>query len=400
MSSLSSRKQGFYVVIVAAGSGLRFGGSLPKQYMSLAGEPVLRHSLQLFSEIETLQELYVVIDPTHREYFDQAADGIKVDGVITGGATRQESVKHALQELSFLKDDDLILIHDAARPLVKHGDIHNLLDALMRYKAASVACRVVDTLSYADADGIVHGNGVNREGLWTVQTPQGFHYSTLSKAHAEASRDVATDDCGLVRALGEDVCFVEGGRHNFKITHSEDLTLAEKILRGRTLEETRTGSGFDVHAFDSEARDVHAVRLCGIDVPHDKKLKGHSDADVGLHALTDAILGAIGAGDIGQLFPPSNPAFKNMDSTVFLLKARELMENKSGRLVNADITLICEAPKIGPHRETMEHKISEILGVAQSRVNVKATTTESLGFTGRKEGIAAQAVVSIAMKGA
>ncbi|MCB1782603.1 MAG: bifunctional 2-C-methyl-D-erythritol 4-phosphate cytidylyltransferase/2-C-methyl-D-erythritol 2,4-cyclodiphosphate synthase [Alphaproteobacteria bacterium] len=381
----------FHVVIVAAGGGSRFdGGEVPKQYMALNGKPILRYSLEMFSGFETVLGVHVVIDPAHQDLFRAASRGIDVSSVVAGGASRSDSVQNAVEALD-LDDGEIVLVHDAARPLVCRDDIAALLRSMDRYDAATLACPVVDTVRYGG-----HGADVSREDLWAVQTPQAFRFGVLKKAHAALiAGNGFTDDCGMVRSIGVDVGFVKGSRTNFKITYAEDLVLAQKILGASCLADVRTGSGFDVHAFDNEALGVKAVRLCGVDVPYERKLKGHSDADVGLHALTDALLGAIGGGDIGQLFPPSDPAFKDMDSRVFLEKARDLVREAGAVIGNVDVTIICEAPKVGPHREAMVLRVAEILDIERGRVNIKATTTERLGFTGREEGIAAQAVASV-----
>lgn len=381
----------FSLIIVAAGSGTRFGDDIPKQYHHLGNQSVLQRTLSAFRDIDSLKQVCIVINPSHRDLLTRCVEDLTDITICHGGATRQESVYNGLQALD-LKSNELVLIHDAARPFVRKSDVLNLVSAMERYEGATLAAPVSDTLCYADEHD--HATDyVSRDHLWAIQTPQAFRYGTLKQAHEETDSDISyTDDTSLVSALGKPVKYVAASRKNFKITRKEDMELAQNFIKTVT----RVGNGFDVHAFDEE-QDAQAVRLCGIDVPHDKKLKGHSDADVGLHALTDAILGAIGEGDIGLHFPPSDNTFKNMDSAVFLEKADEMMKDKGGRLINADITIICERPKVGKYREAMENRIAEIIGVPANKINVKATTTEKLGFTGRKEGIAAQAAVSIEM---
>lgn len=380
----------FSLIIVAAGSGTRLGHEIPKQYLPLGNMTVLRHTLNAFKAVDGLKAICVVTNPAHKDLLKESIFGL--DGIIIthGGSTRQQSVHNGLKALN-LNREDIVLVHDAARPFVQKADIQTLLDTLQTHDAATLACPVADTLSYANENGFAE-NYVSRENLWAVQTPQGFRAGLLNNAHEQAEENkVYTDDTALVAALGTPIKYVASSRKNFKITRKEDMELAQHLLPT----ETHIGTGFDVHAFDENSLDVKVVRLCGVDVPYDRKLKGHSDADVGLHALTDAILGAIGEGDIGLHFPPSNNDFKDMDSARFLEHAIKLMNDKHGFLVNADITLICERPKIGEHRDAMVKRIAEIMGVAERRVNIKATTTEKLGFTGRKEGIAAQAAVSI-----
>ncbi len=380
----------FSLIIVAAGSGTRFGSDLPKQYVSLGGVTILRRTLNAFKNVDGVKSVCVVIDPAHKDLLNQSISGLDNIIVVHGGETRQQSVYNGLRALN-TGDDDIVLVHDAARPFVQCTDIKKLLDVINDCDAATLAASVVDTLSYTD-DNDCATDYVSRDNLWAVQTPQGFRADVLKRAHECAYENTEyTDDTALVAALGHKIKYVAGSRKNFKITRKEDLDLAQHLIST----ETHIGTGFDVHAFDESSLDVKSVRLCGVDVAFDRKLKGHSDADVGLHALTDAILGAIGEGDIGLHFPPSNNDFKNMDSAVFLEHAVKLMHDKGGSLINADVTLICERPKIGEYREAMVERMAEIMGVSPSRVNIKATTTEKLGFTGRKEGIAAQAAVSV-----
>lgn len=382
----------FHVVIVAAGCGLRFDKNSPKQYQCLLEKSVLRYSIEAFLKLETLQSLRVVINAQHEHFYSEAIQGLDLAPFVLGGAERSDSVYNALKSLSGLKDDEIVLIHDAARPLICMSDIAALLIAMNEHDAATLAVPVVDTLKYSNSEQ----NSVERHGLWAIQTPQAFRYGVIKKAHEQAKTGKCyTDDTGLVVDCGVPVHFVKGSKRNFKITEKEDMAFAENILSANLLTEHRTGTGYDVHRFDDSSRDVHTLKLCGVGIPHFKNLKGHSDADVGLHALTDALLGAIGEGDIGLLFPPSDPAFKDMDSAVFLQKARDLVLVKGAKIVNVDVTLICEVPKIGPYRQSIVKRVAEILDITPDRVNVKATTTEGLGFTGREEGVAAQAIATV-----
>lgn len=369
-----------HVIIPAAGQGERLGGGLPKQYRPLAGKPVLRHSLEKFAKLSDLASLCVVIDPAHEKYFKSAATAIINCKFVFGATTRKQSVLNGLKTIK-ANDDDIILIHDAARPLVSKDDINALIDAMNDQDAATLAMPITDTLRRDEEI-------ISRENLWALQTPQAFRYGILKKAHETMKGDF-TDDTGLVSAMDIPVKLVQGSKTNIKITHPEDFAIAEKFFSF----ETRTGTGFDVHAFSTEPG--RKLILCGIEIPHTQGLAGHSDADVGLHALTDAILGTIAGGDIGLHFPPSDNTFKNMDSRIFLERACEMLREKNGTIQNADLTIICERPKITPHRDAMQSKVAEILGVNKSRVNIKATTTEGLGFTGRGEGIAAQAIVTV-----
>ncbi|WP_225765591.1 bifunctional 2-C-methyl-D-erythritol 4-phosphate cytidylyltransferase/2-C-methyl-D-erythritol 2,4-cyclodiphosphate synthase [Inquilinus sp. Marseille-Q2685] len=372
-------------VIVAAGTGERFGGSLPKQYRPLAGSTVLRRSVEAFRATGRFDDIVVVIRDEHRPLYDAATEDLGLPEPVTGGATRQDSVRAALEWLE-TRAPDRVLVHDAARPLVDRATIDRVLDALDDAEAAIAAVPVVDTIKRADA-GIAAGT-VDRSGLWQAQTPQGFRFPALLAAHRAAAGEALTDDAAVAERQGIAVRLVEGHVDNFKITTEADLTRAERLLGGAA--DIRTGTGFDVHRLIPG----DAVILCGIRIPHGFKLEGHSDADVGLHALTDALLGAIGAGDIGQHFPPSDERWRGADSAAFLAHAAELVRAR-GTILNVDVTLLCERPKVGPHRAAMVVRIAEILRIDAERVSVKATTTERLGFTGREEGIAAQASASV-----
>lgn len=377
----------FHALIPAAGNGSRMGLSTPKQYCKIGGKMILRHTIEKFLPLQGLISLRVIINPDHRDLYNEAVAGLNLPEPVTGAGTRKQSVNAGLD--CFDADDkNYVLIHDAARPFVSHQALHDLLNTLQTSDAATLAAPIADTLIDTKY------NRLNRDHIRAVQTPQAFRISLLKKAHAafEKNEDF-TDDAGIVTAFGTTVELVTSGSENFKITTAEDLIMAERILASTM--ETRTGMGFDVHAFAPE--DSTHIRLGGIDIPHAKKMLGHSDADVVLHALTDAILGAINEGDIGKLFPPSDIQWKGADSEIFLKEAANRVAAKGGKITFADITIICEAPKIGPHREAMQTRIAAILGLPESRISIKATTTESLGFTGRREGIACQAVANITL---
>lgn len=378
-----------YVLIAAGGSGSRLGGETPKQYQKIHGKMLLTRTLQIFANSGLFDEIRVIIDPQHADWYHDAVKELEVGPHIAGGKERKNSVNNGLHAFSKANSKDIILIHDAARPFVTINEIERVVTAAKEHGAATLGTPVSDTIidthekTYKD-----------RKALYTLQTPQAFRFDLLKNAHEQSDDNQNwTDDTSMVAALGHEIHIVEGSRMNFKITREEDMEMARKILSPD--KDTLIGQGFDVHAFDTETSGP--VRLCGIDVPHDHKLKGHSDADVGLHAITDAILGAIAEGDIGQHFPPSDDTFKNMDSAVFLEQAVKLTSEKGGHINNIDLTLICEQPKIGPHTADMRKRIAKITGLNLARVNVKATTTEKLGFTGRKEGIAAQASVTVTM---
>lgn len=373
-------------IIVAAGRGLRFGGAVPKQYGMLAGQPVLRHAVRAFLTHPGVGSVRVVIHPADRALYDRAVAGLDLPPPVAGGGTRRESVRNGLASL---EDDppDRVLIHDGARPLVDHAIIDRTLAALDRHAGAIPAVPVADTLKREGPDGTVAGT-VLRQGLWRAQTPQGFQFARLLAAHRRTMPETEpTDDAQLLEMAGETVALVLGSEDNIKITHDDDLGRAARLLGG----EIRVGTGFDVHAFT----EGDHVWLGGIRVPHDRGLSGHSDADVALHALTDAVLGAIGAADIGAHFPPGDPQWRGAASDRFLAHAAALVAERGGMILHVDVTIVCERPKVGPHRAAMIDRIAGILGLAADRVSVKATTTEGLGFTGRREGIAAQAAATV-----
>ncbi len=383
----------FSMLIAAAGAGERLGGDIPKQYQILAGEIVLRRTLSKFMKISGLQEIRVIIHEKHRDLYQNAVAGLNLPAPIIGAESRKKSVLNGLRALSEnTAPDHIILIHDAARPLIDEQDITALLHTLENAKAATLCAPIADTLITNDEGHA--GDVLERNQLRAIQTPQGFRFRTLLDAHQRfITEDRFTDDASLVSACGIDVALVMAKAPNFKITHPSDFAMAEALLSHNR--RTRTGQGFDVHAFDTN--NAEYVMLGGIQIPYNRKLAGHSDADVALHAITDALLGAIGAGDIGDHFPPSDMTFKDMDSAIFLEKARDLVLDKGGIIENIDLTIICEAPKIGPHKERMRTRIATILRLDEDQIGVKATTTEKLGFTGRGEGIAAQAIASVSL---
>ncbi len=376
-------------LIVAAGAGTRFGSEVPKQYLPLAGRAVLRHSVETFLNHPAISGVRVVISREHRTYYDAATAGLRLLPPVIGGADRQESVFNGLESLAELRPAR-VLIHDAARPLLSTAIIDRAVAGLEDASGAVVAVPVSDTLKRG-RDGRVAGT-VDRRGLWRAQTPQAFRYADILAAHRSAKGAAMTDDAAVAEAAGLRVRLVTGDDGNLKITTDEDLRRAERLV-GAGTSEFRTGMGYDVHRFAAG----NGVTLCGVRIAHDQSLAGHSDADVGLHALTDAVLATIGAGDIGSHFPPSDPQWRGADSVRFLTHAAGLVAASGGRIAHVDVTLICERPKIAPHRGDMIVRIAAILGIDRSRVSVKATTTEGLGFTGRCEGIAAQAAATVAL---
>jgi 2-C-methyl-D-erythritol 4-phosphate cytidylyltransferase/2-C-methyl-D-erythritol 2,4-cyclodiphosphate synthase len=378
---------GTVALVVGAGEGQRFGGELPKQYHLLAGVAVMRRSLKAFMDHPDVSAVQAVIHPNHHELYDAAAQGLALPVPVDGGATRQGSVLNGLESLN-ADEPSTVLIHDAARPLVDPGVISRVLAALQTSPGAIPALAVADTLKRSDGQFVE--TTVDRQGLWRAQTPQGFHYQNILAAHRQAGGDELTDDAAVAERAGLAVAIVEGSEDNVKVTRTGDMVRAERILGAG---ETRTGLGFDVHRFGPGDH----VMLCGVKVPHEFGLEGHSDADVGLHAVTDALLGAIGEGDIGTHFPPSDPQWKGTESDIFLRHAGDMIAGKGGRISNIDVTLICEQPKIGPHRAAMIKRMAEILSITEHRISIKATTTERLGFTGRGEGIAAQAAATVVL---
>ena len=372
------------VIIVAAGRGTRAGGDEPKQWRDLLGRPVLAHTVAAFAGVG---RIVVVLHP------DDMARGLALLGggvtLVAGGASRAESVSNALEALDG-GGISKVLIHDGARPLISAEVVDRVLAALDAAPAAAPALPVSDAL-WRGADGEVAGTQ-SREGLWRAQTPQGFRFDDILAAHRAHGGDAA-DDVEVARAAGLPVRIVAGSEDNLKITYPEDFTRAAAVLRSRKERamDVRLGNGYDVHAF---CEGDHVI-LCGVKVPHSKGLLGHSDADVGMHALTDAIYGALAEGDIGRHFPPSDPQWKGAASWIFLDHAVKLAASKGYRISNADVTLICERPKIGPHALAMAAELARIMGLPPDRISVKATTSERLGFTGREEGIAAIATATL-----
>jgi 2-C-methyl-D-erythritol 4-phosphate cytidylyltransferase / 2-C-methyl-D-erythritol 2,4-cyclodiphosphate synthase len=376
-------------LIVAGGRGNRFGGPLPKQYALLGGQPILRRTLAVFRATPGIDRIQVVIGSGDEASYQTASAGFDLPPSVEGGASRQHSVLNGLEAL-VAQPPDLVAIHDAARPFIRPADIAACLKALSMpgVDGAVLGVPLADTLKRVDGGAIAET--VPRAHLWRAQTPQVFRYAALLEAHRAAASlganeaTALTDDAAVAERAGLRVVMVAGHDDNRKITSADDLQQALAM-------ETRTAFGFDVHGFGPG----NAVMLGGVAIPHAQALAGHSDADVALHALTDAVLGTIGAGDIGKHFPPSDPQWRGAASDRFLRHAVGLVEAAGGRIVHLDLTLICEAPRIGPHREAMVESIARIAGVARDRVSVKATTTEGLGFTGRGEGIAAQAVATV-----
>jgi len=372
-------------LVVAAGRGRRFGSDIPKQYRILGDAPLLRHTLGRLSSHPDIAEVRTVIHPDDISLYEEAAKGLGLAPPIMGGAERQDSVRLGLQAIA-THEPDLVLIHDGARPFLGTGLIDRVLDTLEHSPAVIPAIQVQDTLKRF-VDGTCET--IPRENMWRAQTPQGFHFNQILNAHLVAEGTNHTDDCCIAENAGMKVTIVDGDDINFKVTTQDDLNRANALIHGSR--EVRTGYGFDVH----QLGEGNSVTLCGVVIPHDQGLVGHSDADVALHALTDALLGTIGAGDIGQHFPPTDQQWKGAASVLFVDRAVSLLRSRGIEITNVDISILAEAPRIGPHRRMMTTRVASLLGIDNGRVGIKATTTEKLGFVGRQEGLAAHAVVTI-----
>ena len=376
-------------LIVAAGTGSRMGGELPKQYRSIGGKAMLAHAVDALAGHPRINAVRIVIGAGQEDLAAQALGGRDVGLKIIGGVTRQDSVRRGLEALSAEGAPDLVLIHDAARPFCPPEVIDRLLTALKTESAAVPALPAADTLMRGKGKHL--GETVDRTHLNRIQTPQAFHFARILDAHRSKASESYTDDSTLARAVLIGVVRVEGDEALNKLTLPGDFARAEQWLAARLV--SRTGMGFDVHAFAGDG----PVMMGGIAIPHDRGLAGHSDADVVLHAITDALLGAAGLGDIGRHFPPSEAQWKDASSDRFLRHAAALIADRGGIIDHVDCTVMCESPRVGPYRDAMRARVADVIGLPPSQVSIKATTTEQLGFTGRREGIAAQAVATIRM---
>jgi 2-C-methyl-D-erythritol 4-phosphate cytidylyltransferase / 2-C-methyl-D-erythritol 2,4-cyclodiphosphate synthase len=381
-------------LIVAAGRGTRASAPLPKQYAVIGGVPILTRTLAVFLHDPRIDLVQAVIGAGDEAFYRGAIAGLQGANLlpaVAGGATRQASVRNGLHALAPHKPD-AVLIHDAVRPFVSSDIIGRVIEPLSRAPGAVAGLPVADTLKRAGAENRIAAT-VDRTGLWRAQTPQGFRFADILAAHeaaAAAGRHDMTDDAAVAEWRGLRVALVLGSEANRKLTTAEDLAMADTAGIG----DVRTGSGFDVHRLVSGDH----LWLCGVSVPHTQALEGHSDADVALHALTDALLGAIGDGDIGEHFPATDPRWKNAPSHVFLADALARVRARGGAIGNVDVTIVCEAPRIAPHRQAMRQRVAELLEIDVVRVGVKATTTEGLGFAGRREGIAALATATVVLR--
>jgi 2-C-methyl-D-erythritol 4-phosphate cytidylyltransferase/2-C-methyl-D-erythritol 2,4-cyclodiphosphate synthase len=372
-------------LIVAAGRGERLGGGLPKQYRRICGKPVLRRAVEALASHPAIAKVRVVIGAGQQELASDALTGLDVGEFIEGGAQRADSVRSGLTQV----EGDAVLVHDAARPFCPPQVIDRLLASLEFFDGSAPVLSVGDTLARA-SDRLEEP--VDRRGLVRVQTPQAFRLAAIRSAYERWTGEAPTDETTVARAAGLSVAAVDGDPLLEKITTAADLKRAEDWLASRL--SPRTGIGFDVHAFEGEG----PITMGGVAIPHARGLAGHSDADVVLHAITDALLGAAGLGDIGEHFPPSDPRWKGASSGVFLRHAAELIRDRGGIVDHVDCTVICEEPKLAPHRYEMRRNVASMLGLGEEQVSIKATTTEGLGFTGRREGIAAQAVANIRLE--
>jgi 2-C-methyl-D-erythritol 4-phosphate cytidylyltransferase/2-C-methyl-D-erythritol 2,4-cyclodiphosphate synthase len=383
------------VVIAAAGRGTRASAALPKQYAMLGGTPVLAHTLAAVLRHPAVDLVQVTIAAEDEPLYQAVAGQLgspKLLAPVVGGATRQASVCNGLRALA-PHTPELVLIHDAARPFVTAEVIDRVLAGLARAPGAIAALPLTDTIKRAASDGLIHDT-LDRTNLYAAQTPQGFRFADILAAHERAQaagKDDMTDDAAVAQWAGLPVALVMGSPANRKLTTAEDFAMADRALAAP---DVRTGQGFDVHRLVAGDH----VWLCGVRIPHTHGLEGHSDADVALHAVTDALLGAIGEGDIGQHFPDTDPRWKGAASHIFLAEALRRVAAGGGAISNVDVTILCEAPRIAPHREAMRRRIADILAIDVGRIGVKATTTEGLGFTGRREGIAALAVATVVLR--
>ncbi len=394
----------FDALIVAGGSGKRMGNTqIPKQYLQLCNKPVICYSLEKFLTHPKCKSVTIVINENDKNTYNQLVKekykSNKLREEVIGGKERYISVFNGLTDIFKSKHSDIVLIHDAARPFINHSLIDKLLEELCENRAATLATKINDTLNKSKNNQ--YGSNISRENIYSIQTPQAFFIHDIIKAHQSVKdKSSYTDDASLLQKYGINISLTISSTENIKITNQYDMELAQKIAlynKDNYMNyKQKTALGFDVHAFDNDTKSDY-ITLCGIKIPYTKKLKGHSDADVSMHAITDALYGSISAGDIGTHFPPTNPEFKNMDSSVFLKHANNLLKNCGAIINHIDVTIICEEPKISPHTAKMREKLSNLLEIDIENISIKATTTEKLGFTGRKEGIAAQAIATISI---
>lgn len=394
--SAAAPKETTIALLVAAGKSERMQSDTPKPYLTLDGQSILRRTVKNMLAHPKIDGVRVVIRRKHHAHYKRCVTDLTLFPPVIGGDTRQESVYRGLKSVLH-RHPVTILVHDIARPLTPHHVIDDVLEGLKKHEAVIPALAITDTIKRTSNGMAIET--VGRENLYTVQTPQGFRYDALLAAHEKFVGEAYTDDAALIEAFGGQVALVEGSPDNIKLTTQAELARMQTIIEQSM--ETRIGMGFDVHAFCDHDKDTpehrRAVKLCGIRIPFEQRLAGHSDADVGLHAVVDAIFGALGDGDIGMHFPPHDQKWKGADSERFLMYAYEQVVARKGAVVHLDVTLICEKPHVSPHRAAMKQHIAQLLKLPEHRISVKATTTEKLGFTGRGEGIAAQAVATLSL---
>ena len=383
-------------LITACGRGTRMNNNegIPKQYLPLSAIPLLRHSIKAFLDHPKIDDVLCVIHPDDINLYEEAVAGLDLLNPVFGSATRQASIRIGLESLQQYKPQK-ILIHDGVRPFISKRIINGILDKLETHPAVIPAIAVEDTLKKY-ADGKIEWT-LERENLWRAQTPQGFLYKDILNSHIAFKDLNFTDDSALNEYAGIPVAIIPGSQNNFKITTSQDYERAKRLaslMINNVVKENRVGMGFDVHAFE-ESEDNKNIKIGGVDIKYHKKIKAHSDGDVVIHATIDAIFGAIGQGDIGDHFSPDNNKYKDIDSKEMLKVAKHFLVKKDAKIVNLDITIICEEPKISPHKEKIKNSLAKCLNICPTQVNIKATTTEKLGFLGKKEGIAAQAIISV-----
>ncbi len=378
-------------IVLAAGLGARASSLLPKQYQIVAGLPLLRWTLMSLQKSPEITDITVVIHPNHQKLYEQATAGLTLSPPVFGGQERQDSVRYALESLETTGAPDFVLIHDAARPLITSQVIQRVVEALKFGNKGAVPCiPVEDTLKFCDGASKTPRT-IERHNLYRAQTPQGFNFKILLDAHKKHGHNVHTDDSALMEKEGIPYAIVQGDKDNFKVTTQEDILMMANILHPPT--QIRTGIGYDVH----KLVPGDYVTLGGVNIPYHQSLQGHSDSDVLLHAITDAVLGSIAAGDIGTHFPPSMLQWKNANSHIFLNKALLMVREKGGHINNIDVVIICEAPKISPHRQAIQESLAKMMELPLDAISIKATTTEQLGSIGRGEGIAAQAIITLTL---
>lgn len=375
-------------IIVAAGNSTRFNCDIPKQYFIVNGRSVLNWTVRAFLASNFIDNILVVINKEHKDLYYNSIDEFDILDPIIGGETRNKSVLFGLKALEKINPEN-VLIHDAARPLISTKLIDEVVSELQNYSAVDIGISITDTIKYNVANKI---EIIDRNKLYATQTPQGFKYKTILDLHKRNTLN-HTDDISLCIENDIRICKIEGDKNNIKITNSSDIEFCKYIMGNEKI--YRTGIGLDVHKFSKKLNENVKIKICGVDVEHNQSIIAHSDGDVGFHAITEALLGSMALGNIGQLFPPNDKKYKNMDSAFFLEYTKEELRKIGAKIINIDLTIICEKPKIMPHSEAMRANVARVLKIHSNQVSIKATTTEKMGFLGATEGIAAQAICSV-----